>query len=268
MISAANFRKKIYAYYKKNRRDLPWRRTRDPYKILVSEVMLQQTQVDRVVPFYKNWLKLFPNVRALARASTSNVLAAWSGLGYNRRAINLQRAAQQIVTMHKGKFPKSVDALDELPGVGRYTAGAVAAFAWDIPGAYIETNIRSVYLHFFFPNRGEVSDRQLMPVIEETMDKKNPRDWYYALMDYGSMLKKKVPNPSRRSKHHARQSKFKGSNRELRGAILKSLLKERTLTPSKIASSSGRTKAETARILGSLSREGFIKKKGSSYTLT
>lgn len=186
--------------------------------------MLQQTQAPRVVTKYNEFITLFPDLQSLAKAPLRKILRAWQGLGYNRRALNLQRSAQIILNDYKGVFPKDRKALETLPGVGPATAGDIMAFAWNKPEIVIETNIRSVFIHCFFNDQKDIDDKEILPLIAKTLDKKNPRHWYYALMDYGAMLKKTIPNPSRRSKHYATQSPFKGSNRELRSHILKYLL--------------------------------------------
>ena len=220
-MTVKDFQKKIYAHYLKEKRSLPWRSTRDPYKILISEVMLQQTQAPRVIPKYKEFLKLFPTVTDLAKAETKNVLSVWQGLGYNRRALALLRCAQAIAGEYKGKFPKSYEGLLVLPGVGPYTASAIMVFAYNKPQMMIETNIRAVFIHFFFPNSKNISDKELIPLIEKYTDIVNPKEWYNALMDYGAMLKRTIVNPSRLSAHHIKQSAFKGSNRQVRGTIIK-----------------------------------------------
>lgn len=215
------FKKIIWSHYKKYRREMPWREKITPYRIVVSEIMLQQTQAPRVAKKFDSFFKKFPSFQKLATAPLNAVLKEWQGLGYNRRALNLHRLAQVI----KGKLPQTYEGLLELPGIGPNTAGSILAFAFNLPHPFIETNIRTVFIHFFFKNhKGKVHDKKLMPIIEATLDKKNPREWYYALMDYGTFLKKTEINPSRRSKHHVQQSKFKGSNRELRSNILKILL--------------------------------------------
>lgn len=184
------FRGLVYDYYEKSgRHSLPWRNTRDPYKILVSEIMLQQTQVNRVLQKYEEFLKAFPDVGSLAEASTGEVLKIWQGLGYNRRALNLKRAAEIIKKDFRGEFPETAESLESLPGIGQSTRGAIMAFAFGTPTAFIETNIRSIYIHHFFKGEKNVHDREIMPLIEKTLDTENPRDWYYALMDYGVHLK-------------------------------------------------------------------------------
>lgn len=239
----ARFKKVIRDYYcAHGRYTLPWRQTRDPYKILVSEVMLQQTQVDRVIPYYKRFLQKFSTVRALARAPLADVLKVWQGLGYNRRAKYLHEAAKLWGTV----------PLEELPGVGPYTAKAVRVFAFNKPEVLIETNIRAVYIHHFFPRKKKVSDKELLRLIEATLDRKNPREWYAALMDYGSYLKQRFPNPSRRSVHHVRQKKFKGSDRQIRGAILKAHLKGESVSKLKF------DKARIKKQLTALRAEGLI----------
>lgn len=218
------FRSTILENYRLYGRSFPWRETRDPYAILVSEMMLQQTQTLRVLPKYEAWLKLFPDALTLANAPLSDVLAAWNGLGYNSRAKYLQNACREVCKKYNGIFPDTKDGLDSLPGVGPYTAGAVSTFAYNNPEVFIETNIRSVFIFFFFNGSEEkIPDDRLLPLVEQTLDRRNPREWYYALMDYGAELKKRVKNPSRKSSQYAKQSKFEGSLRQARGAILRQL---------------------------------------------
>lgn len=224
MPSVKAFQKIIKDYYRQQGRSFPWRKTKDPYKILVSEIMLQQTQAPRVVEKYISFLKHFPSVTSLASAKTSTVLQEWQGLGYNRRGLALKKSSEIIVEKFKGTVPKSFEALISLPGVGPATAGDILAFAWNQPSIVIETNIRAVFIHFFFKDSVNIPDSEILPLIKKTLDKTNPRDWYYALMDYGAYLKKTQTNPSRRSKHYTPQSPFAGSNRELRSKILKYIL--------------------------------------------
>lgn len=231
------FRRTVLGYHLRHgRHSLPWRKTRDPYAILVSEVMLQQTQVDRVTPYFERWMKKFPTPRALAQAALIDVLREWSGLGYNRRAKYLHDAAKEITAKYGGIVPKDYAALLALPGVGDYTAKAVRVFAHNELEVLIETNVRAVFLHHFFSSgkarqtprslsesRRLIHDRELLHIIEKALNGQDARTWYAALMDHGSYLKSKYPNPSCRSKHYTKQSKFEGSVRQVRGAILKAI---------------------------------------------
>lgn len=270
LAAIAQFQKTILDYHNKEGRSFPWRKTRltggqapDPYAILVSEVMLQQTQAERVIPKYEAWMKTFPTAESLAKAKVTEVLKLWQGLGYNRRTLNLKRAAEMIVKEYGGVFPKTIEAIDALPGVGPYTAGAIAAFAFDMPSAFIETNIRTVYLHFFCKGKKKVSDTALLIRIERTLPKSNVREWYNALMDYGAMLKKKEGNANVRSAHYAKQSKFRGSRREVRGAILRRAATQHSVSVEDISSK----KYSVSEIFAELVKEGFLKKNGHSFTL-
>jgi A/G-specific adenine glycosylase len=188
--------------------------------------MLQQTQVERVIPYFERWMKRFPTPQKLANASLGDVLKEWNGLGYNRRGKLLRECAKEIVETHSGKVPKDFAALVDLPGIGPYTAGAIRAFAFDEKQVFIETNIRAALIHHFFPKSKKVDDKKLVPILTACLiDVKSAREWYSALMDYGTHIKKTNPNPSRRSKHHVKQSRFEGSLRQVRGAILRQLLK-------------------------------------------
>ncbi|HWO07408.1 MAG TPA: A/G-specific adenine glycosylase [Candidatus Paceibacterota bacterium] len=264
----AQFSKTVTAYWKKEgRHQLPWRLTRDPYAILVSEIMLQQTQVDRVVPYFESWMRKFPTVQSLAKAPLVDVLRAWSGLGYNRRAKLLRECAKEIVERYGGKVPRDFAALVALPGIGPYTAGAISAFVFDEPAVFIETNIRAALLHHFFPRSRKVEDKKLIPILKRCLKHTtSARKWYSALMDYGSYIKRTTDNPSRRSKHHVRQSKFAGSLRQARGAILRKLLKgpisEKALLKVDVVSS---YKIELA--LRDLEREGLVRKTSSKWKL-
>jgi A/G-specific adenine glycosylase len=221
------FIKIVWEYYKQHgRHDLPWRKTSDPYLILVSEIMLQQTQVERVIPKYNAFLKRFGTVRKLAQSSLGEVLVIWQGLGYNRRAKMLHQCAEIVTKQHKGIFPKTQKGLVSLPGIGPYTAGAVLAFAYDISVPLIETNIRTVYLHHFFHDTTDVTDSEILRLVSITQDLENPRAWYYALMDYGSYLKKTHGNPNKKSAHYTKQSAFSGSDRQIRGGIIRALTKK------------------------------------------
>ena len=217
------FQKLIYDFYKNNKREFIWREQITPYKIIVSEIMLQQTQTSRVIPKFENWIKLFPDFKTLSSASNHDILSAWQGLGYNRRGLALGKIAQLVMKEHHGQLPSDPEVLKTFPAIGTNTAGSVCAFAFNKPITFIETNIRTVFTHSFFPGQSEISDKQLLPIITQTLDENNARDWYYALMDYGVHLKKELPRINAASKHYTRQSKFEGSKRQVRGLIIKIL---------------------------------------------
>lgn len=267
-----DFQTAVWDHYSLHGRDLPWRHTHDAYRILVSEVMLQQTQVARVLQKYGPFLSSFPTVKALGAASVVEVLRSWSGLGYNRRALWLYEAAGIIVDRHQGRVPASADALRLLPGVGRSTAAAVCVFAFDQPQVFIETNIRSAFIHFFFPGVESVADADILPLVEATLDRQRPRDWYYALMDYGVWVKKTDANPGRRSRHYAVQTPFAGSRRQLRAQVLQALL---AVAPSALESAAiddrvsrdGHTTAVLADVLEELAAEGFLVAEGDRYRI-
>jgi A/G-specific adenine glycosylase len=258
----------VWKYYtEQGRHELPWRHTRDPYSVLVSEMMLQQTQVDRVIPKYEAFLKKYPTTEKLAKASLGDVLKLWQGLGYNRRAKMLLSCAQTIVREHKGAFPRTESDLLKLPGVGPYTARAILAFAYNTPTSLIETNVRNVYLHHFFKKESEIPDVQLMPIITRTRDEKKSREWYYALMDYGSFLKKTQGNTNTKSAHYTKQSIFKGSDRQIRGAIIRLLT---TKSYSRLQLHSALASFEDMRIdaqIENLVKEGLIQKTATKYNL-
>jgi A/G-specific adenine glycosylase len=263
----AEFQKRITAWYLTNARTLPWRMTSDPYAILVSEIMLQQTQVDRVIGKYTAFLALFPDFAVLARAPLQEVLGTWQGLGYNRRAISLKRCSEAVMENHGGVLPCTVEALQSLPGIGPYTARAIATFAFGLPTVFIETNIRAVFIHHFFGDREGIRDSEILPLVAATLDTTTPRDWYNALMDYGVMLKKSHNNPARRSAHHVRQSPFRGSNRELRSRILKTLIATPRLTREEVTALLG-ADAEKVRLnLAQMEKEGFIVKKQGRFVI-
>lgn len=256
--TASLFHRIIYDYYQLNRRALLWRETIDPYAILVSEIMLQQTQVERVKGKYREFIAIFPDFRTLAAAPLAEVLTAWQGLGYNRRAISLKATAEMVVGNFGGALPSSPDELECLPGIGHYTARAVAAFAFHRTEVFIETNIRAVFIHLFFPERLNVHDREILPLVEATLDRDNVREWYYALMDYGVFLKREHANPARKSAHHVRQAPFKGSNRELRSMILRKILDSPGVTVQQIVAGLGREDELVRKNLDALVKEGFI----------
>lgn len=256
----------LKGHYRSHRRDLPWRHTTDPYRVLVSEIMLQQTQVERVVPFYAKFLRKFPSTKVLAKARFSVVLKEWQGLGYNRRAKFLHAAAKQIA---KRGFPRWVEDIEGLPGVGKYTARAVAAFAFNEPEAFIETNIRTVFIHHYFPGKKKVSDKELLPLVEACLRASGmePRDFYAALMDYGAHLKKSGVKLNARSTTYVKQKKFEGSARQLRGAILRELLKHQA-TMTILAHRIPRNQQELAHELTRLCAEGLVTLRGRYFTIS
>jgi A/G-specific adenine glycosylase len=260
------FQTSIYDYYSLHGRSFPWRETTNPYHILVSEFMLQQTQTQRVVARYNQFISAFPDFHALVEAPFKDVLAVWQGLGYNRRALNLKKTAEIICTRFHGNVPSDVAVLETFPGIGRATARAVAAFAFLKPVVFVETNIRTVYIQFFFHEQEYVKDKEILPLVKETLDYENPREWYYALMDYGIMLKRLEKNPGRRSAHHQKQSPFKGSDRQIRGKVLRILL-EAPQSKEVLIKECGSPQRVT-RIIHELEKEGFIKEVDSIYSIT
>ncbi|MDR2768051.1 MAG: A/G-specific adenine glycosylase [Treponema sp.] len=218
------FKEAVLSNYRSSGRVFPWRKKRtSPWGVLVSEFMLQQTQTARVVSYWEAWMKKWPAVKDVARAGLGEVLSAWSGLGYNSRARRLWECAKMICADYGGRVPKTPGELVKLPGIGPYTSGAIACFAWDYPAVFIETNIRAAALHFFFEDRSGVGDDEIIPFLKECVPEKGAREWYYALMDYGAALKKTTLNPGRKSAHYAKQSRFEGSFRQIRGAIVRVL---------------------------------------------
>lgn len=230
--------------------------------------MLQQTQTDRVVPKYLEWLDRFPSVTSLAEAPFQDVLERWIGLGYNRRARYLQEACKKIAEDYQGEFPREARELEKLPGIGKYTSAAVSTFAFGIPNAFIETNIRAVYLFFFFKDEVDVHDTDIMAAVEATMDCEDPRSWYYALMDYGASLKKRVVNPNRKSKHYTKQSRFSGSLRQARGAIIRHLGKKGNASLQTIAASEGLPYERIEEAAQSLVTEGMVAEADGIYGIS
>lgn len=282
------FQEKIWDFYHNNKRDFPWRNTTDPYSIMVSEIMLQQTQTSRVIEKYLSFINRFPDTKSLAGSSQPEVLKYWQGLGYNRRALYLKRAAESI-NASGNLFPQTIEDLEKLPGIGKNTAGAIVAFAYNRKVVFIETNIRRVFIHEFFKNDEEVSDKQILPLIESSLPNtekiipreeqqrsskarseftsevasRNPegvsrdvRNWFYALMDYGAFLPKVEKNPNHKSKHYTKQSKFEGSIRQSRGKILKFLLLKSYHKKDLEKEFEDTEKFEKA--LGQLIQEGFV----------
>ena len=262
-----DFRKIIYDYYAAHKRDFPWRETDEPYHILVSEVMLQQTQTERVVDKYVQFIEKFPTVHSLAKAPLKDVLEAWQGLGYNRRGLMLHRLAGQVVDEYNGVIPGDPAQLIKLPGIGRATSASIAVFAYNRPEVFIETNIRTLFIYFFFSGTDDVADNLLLPLVELTLDRSQPYHWYSALMDYGSMIKRLYPNPGRRSRHYQKQGRFEGSRRQMRGMLLKILLDKKELTMKQIAQEIDADTDHVFSVLDDLVREGFVKKAGRLYVV-
>ncbi len=252
----------VWDYYAQHARDLPWRHEPfDAYQILVSELMLQQTQVSRVIPKYQAFIKLFPTIKQLAEASLAEVLIAWSGLGYNRRAKYLHQAAKQLETHFE---PWTLTDLTACKGIGNNTAGAVLTYAYNSPNPFIETNIRTVMIHHLFSERENIDDKELLPVVHQLIDQQHPREFMWAMMDYGSFLKANHGNSARFSKHHTKQSKFEGSWRQLRGQVIKQL----TIHPRSVHSlQTYITDVRLPEVLRQLEAEQLIQKYEENYQL-
>lgn len=246
---------------------MPWRKTRDPYRILVSEIMLQQTQVDRVRPFYDRFLERFPDIRTLAAAPLREVLILWQGLGYNRRARMLHEAAKAIVRDHKGRVPKDIKQLEALPGIGMYTARAVAAFAYNEDVIFIETNLRTVVIHEFFSGREKVSDAEVIEVLTRVFPQGESRKWYAALMDYGAHLKRSGVRINAKSATYTKQAVFRGSNREARGVVLRALTKRGQGRSYLVGILGPERSDQVVLALDGLVAEGLVAKKGRIYAL-
>jgi A/G-specific adenine glycosylase len=229
--------------------------------------MLQQTQVERVNKKYPEFIATFPAFADLADAPLHKILAVWQGMGYNRRAIALQACARTVIKEHNGILPTEVDVLETLPGIGNATACSIAAFAFNTPVVFIETNIRRVFIHFFFHDRPSVRDGEIIPLATEALYRKNPRVWYWALMDYGSALKSTTCNPNRKSSHYTRQSTFKGSDRQIRGIVLKSLVSVPEQSEQDLLTTLPHDPARVHKIIEDLVAEGFISHTGAHLTI-
>lgn len=266
-LSPAIFHARVLSYYKKYGRDLPWRHTNDPYAIFVSEVMLQQTQVPRVVQRFEAFMRAFPDILSLANAGERELLAQWSGMGYNRRALYLKSAARQIMQGCGGIFPREWKTVRALPGIGEATAKAICVYAFEEPLAYLETNIRTVFIHTFFPAGQQVSDSSILPLVEHYVYKKKPSIWYQALMDYGTALKKLYGNPSRRSGAWRKQGLFEGSDRQIRGALVRLLVDKERITVDEAAGAVNQPPQKIQELALALSREGLIRYDGNNLYL-
>ncbi|MBP6911817.1 MAG: A/G-specific adenine glycosylase [Candidatus Pacebacteria bacterium] len=263
-----DFQNKIWKFYNSYKRSLSWRKTKNPYKILVSEIMLQQTQAERVLPKYTAFIKKFPTIHVLANASNTEVLRMWSGLGYNNRALRLRRTAKIVVETYGGCIPVSLTDLVALPGIGTYTAGAIRVFAFNAPEILIETNIRTVFIEEFFrSSKTKISDKEILQLIQLVLPKENFRDWYNALMDYGAVLKKSGISHNNKSKNMSTTYKiFAGSLRQTRGAIIKALL-QRDMTEQELTHDIDVSGEKITRALSALVKDKIIVCKKNIYTI-
>lgn len=245
----------------------PWRSNRTPYRVLISEVMLQQTQADRVVKHYRRFLKEFPSFRSLAQAPQAAVIHAWQGLGYNRRALYVHNAAKEITRLYAGRIPRAPELLQELPGIGAYTSKSILVFTYNQPHVFIETNIRSIFLYYFSSLDKPVPDSLLLPYIEAALDRNNPREWYESLMDVGSLLKKTIPGLNTHSSTYVKQSKFQGSFRQKRGALLRLLSEKNPGCCTALQNELDISEAELQKLLAIMVNEGFIRITKTSVSL-
>jgi len=262
----AEFTKAVFSNYQQAGRKFPWHYA-DPWGVMVSEFMLQQTRTERVIPYWENWMKLWPRPKALADAPMETALRAWSGLGYNRRCRYLKESAAIIANENGGKVPETPEALIELPGVGPYMSAAIACFAYNFPAVFIETNIRSAVIHCFFPSRDDVRDSEIIPILEAALNRNDPRTWHYALMDYGVFLKSTTPNPSRRSAHYTRQSPFNGSFRQARGKVIKALVSMGQCGAEDLKLACGLEEEKLYEVLEKLKEEAFVAEDGGVYRI-
>ncbi|WP_321508283.1 A/G-specific adenine glycosylase [uncultured Methanoregula sp.] len=267
-IGIAQFRQMVIENYRNHGRNMQWRETTDPYQILVSEIMLQQTQVERVKVKFPEFIAAFPDFKALAGAPLTAILSAWQGMGYNRRAIALQKCAARVMTEYGGTLPSDPVELATFPGIGDATASSICAFAFNLPVVFIETNIRRVFIHYFFSDSAKVSDAEILTLVKKAIWTDNPRVWYWALMDLGTVLKKTVSNPNRRSVHYTKQSAFEGSDRKIRGEILRCLLPGNGMTREEILGSFPEDPSRISGILEGLERDGFIVPDGNRIRLS
>jgi A/G-specific adenine glycosylase len=267
------FKGAVYAFYARSGREFPWRGENvPPWAVLVSEFMLQQTQTERVIPFFNNWMRQWPSPEALHNAPFEHVLRAWLGLGYNRRCRFLKECARVITTDYAGIVPNTPSELLKLPGIGAYTAGAIACFAYNYPSVFIETNIRAALIQFFFQNEAvssqKVPDADLFPLLEAFLDeenRKNPRKWYYALMDFGADIKKQGANPNHISAHYVKQSKFEGSFRQMRGRVVKILTLQGASSAEDLAEAARMKKEDLYNVLEALKKDSMVSESQGIY---
>lgn len=262
------FQNIIYSYFNQYGRDFPFRNEINPYNVVISEIMLQQTQTNRVVEKFQQFIQKFPDFQSLANAPLNEVLKVWQGLGYNRRAVALKKIAERVVNEFDGILPADIDILKSFPQIGHNTASSIVAFAFNMPTFFIEVNIRRVYIYYFFPGKSSIKDSAIVLIVRKTLDSSNVRKWYYALTDYGVMLKKTHPELNKRSAHYRKQAKFKGSNREVRGKILKLLIASSSLTEVEIFKELKINSKKLKEILNLLIKEGFIKQEKHGFSIT
>lgn len=256
------FQKAVYELAKLHPRLLPWRISPSPYTVFVSEIMLQQTQANRVAEKFPHFIASFPDFHALGNADFSDVLRHWIGLGYNRRALSLHKSAQIIVSDHQGILPADPDLLRRLPGIGKATASSICAFAFDMPVVFLETNIRAVLIHAFFPDNPIIGDKELFPLADLCLDRHAPSRWYNALMDAGVVIKQMHRNPARKSRTYRRQSRFEGSWRQLRGRILALIAAKGVVSEDALLGHFNEQPDTVQQCLIELSAEGFLVKDG------
>lgn len=253
-----SFQNFVWDFYKNHGRLFSWRNVDSAYKVLISEIMLQQTQTHRVEKKYDTFIMVLPNFKALASVPLKKILHLWQGLGYNRRALYLQQIAKKVIGECNGEFPMDVTILATFPGIGKATAASICAFAYNMPTIFIETNIRTVFIYSFFPQQEGIKDNDILVLVEQTLDRSNPREWYYALMDYGVTLKKMHPNLSKKSAHYTKQSKFEGSDRQIRGNILKILIEHGKISKNRLTILLNNDVARIEHILQKLCNEGLV----------
>lgn len=262
----------IFAWWEKNKRDLPWRRTHNPYRILVAEIMLQQTQVLRVIPKYAEFIEAYPTLNSLARASTADMLRLWKGIGYNRRALYLKKTAEMVVGEYNGKFPKEEQLLVELPGLGTYTARAILVFAYKQNIAAVDTNIRKTITHFFFDGKPQ-KEKIIQSVADQLVPKGKSWEWHQALMDYGALALPRTVNPDPIGVNREQITKkkpFKDSNRFFRGRII-DILREKEMKELELiddcAREYDRSEDFIQSILQGLEKDALIVRKNGILTL-
>jgi A/G-specific adenine glycosylase len=256
------FQKKVFSFYEKNKRDLPWRKTTDPYKILLSELMLQQTQVKRVILYYEKWIARWPTIDALASASRSEVLQMWMGLGYNTRAMNLHTTARKIVATFDSDVLQAMKQYKELPGIGKYTSHAIQIFSTNADLITVDTNIRRILIsEFKLPTK--IADKELWLLAEKCLPLGKSRDWHNALMDYGALH---MTSQKTGIKPKTQQTQFEGSNRQIRAQILRCLL-QKSMSFSELEKTVGIEKTRLGAILDKMMNEKIIENKNKTYHL-